>query len=225
MMKRVYIVAEGQTEQEFVNTVLMPYLRNFDIHSVTPILINTSKCGRGGFVNYQHLANTIKGLLSGASTDFIVTSFVDFFRMPNNMPSYTECIAKARKYDQIECLEAAMYESIGDRRFFPYIQLHEFEALLFSNNNGFEYLFDEKFATQTNLIVATYDNPEDINSTPEGAPSKRLLAIKDDYDKITEGNLIALEVGISTILERCPRFKSWVEEIIKRCAIPVKSAE
>lgn len=150
MMKRVFIVAEGQTEQEFVNTVLAPYLRRFEIYSVTPILINTSKSSHGGFVNYQHLANTINGLLSGTSNDFIVTTFVDFFRIPNNMPRYTECILKGLKYDQIECLETAMDESINDRRFFPYIQLHEFEALLFSNNNGFEYLFDKKFANQTN---------------------------------------------------------------------------
>lgn len=46
---------------------------------------------------------------------------------------------------------------------------------------------------------------------------EQLLAIKDDYDKVTEGNLIALEIGISTILERCPRFRSWIEEIINRC--------
>jgi Domain of unknown function (DUF4276) len=222
-MKRIFIVAEGQTEQEFVNTILAPYLRQFDIYSVTPVLINTSKYGRGGFVNYKHLANTINGLLRGTSTDLIVTTFVDFFRMPNNMPNYTECIVKARKCDQIECLEAAMYKSFDDRRFFPYIQLHEFEALLFSNNSGFESLFDEKIAAQTRLIVEAYNNPEDINSTPAGAPSKRILAIKDNYDKVTEGNLIALEVGISTILERCPRFKRWVDEIINRCEIPAKS--
>ncbi|MGL5981565.1 MAG: DUF4276 family protein [Phocaeicola sp.] len=218
-MKRVFIVTEGQTEQEFVNTVLSPYLRDFGIYSVTPVLIRTSKSGRGGFVNCQHLANTIKGLLSGKSTEIIVTSFVDFFRMPNNMPSYTECVAKVSKCDQIECLETAMYELINDSRFLPYIQLHEFEALLFSNNNGFEYLFDKKLAVQTSQIVMNYDNPEDINSTPEGAPSKRILAIKNNYDKVTEGNLIALEVGINTMLERCPRFKNWIDKIIDRCKI------
>lgn len=218
-MKRVFIVAEGQTEQEFVNTVLSPYLRGFGIDNVTAVLIRTSKSGRGGFVNYQHLANTIKGLLKGISTDFIVTSFVDFFRMPNSMPNYTECVSKQSKYDQIQCLETAMYKAIDDRRFLPYIQLHEFEALLFSNNNGFEYLFDDNLAVQTNQIVMNYDNPEDINSTPEGAPSKRILAIKTNYDKVTEGNLIALEVGINAMLKRCPRFRNWVDEIIDRCKI------
>lgn len=62
-MKRVYIVVEGQTEQEFVNSVISPYLRSFGILSVTPVLVRTSRTGRGGMVNYSHLANTIKPLL------------------------------------------------------------------------------------------------------------------------------------------------------------------
>lgn len=49
-MKRIYIVVEGQTEQEFVNSLLAPYLGNFGLLSVTPILIRTSKIGRGGLV-------------------------------------------------------------------------------------------------------------------------------------------------------------------------------
>lgn len=44
--------------------------------------------------------------------------------------------------------------------------------------------------------------------------SKRLLAIKPDYNKVLEGNLIALEIGIQSILEKCPRFAGWVKAII-----------
>ena len=63
MTKRVYIVVEGQTEQEFVNTILAPFLQNKGIYDVRAVLIRTSKNGRGGFVNYIHLENTINGLL------------------------------------------------------------------------------------------------------------------------------------------------------------------
>ncbi|MEG2243767.1 MAG: DUF4276 family protein, partial [Muribaculaceae bacterium] len=108
-------------------------------------------------------------------------------------------------------------EKIGDNRFIPYIQLHEFEALLFSNNNGFEYFYDEIISSQTNKIINQYRNPEDINTTPNGAPSKRILAIKKDYDKVIEGNLIAMEVGINSILKECPRFKSWIDNLIQMC--------
>lgn len=108
-------------------------------------------------------------------------------------------------------------EDINDHRFVPYIQLHEFEALLFSSNAGFKEYFSPLEQEKTNAIVRAYANPEDINSSPDKAPSKRLLAIHANYDKILEGNLIALCVGIDTILNRCPRFKNWIEKLIAAC--------
>ncbi len=215
-MKRVYIVVEGQTEQEFVNSVISPYLQEFGILSVTPVLVRTSRTGRGGMVSYSHLANTIKPLLMSEKSDYIVTTFIDFFRLPHDMPHYEDCMKKPGKIEQIQSLEAAIDEAIDDRRFFSYIQLHEFEALLFSSNKGFEYYFSEELAAKTASIISSYDNPEDINTSPEGAPSKRLLAIKSDYNKVLEGNLIALEIGIKSILEKCPRFAEWIKTIIEK---------
>lgn len=215
-MKRIYIVVEGQTEQEFVNSLLAPYLGNFGLLSVTPILIRTSKIGRGGLVNYRHLVNTINGLLKTSTrTDFIVTTFVDFFRIPHSMPEYDASMAKPTKIGQVESLEQTLADIINDRRFLPYIQLHEFETLLFSTNNGFEHYFMAQQANETQSIVTRYKNPEEINSTPQGAPSKRILSIHEDYDKVIEGNLIALEIGIKAILSKCPRFKEWVDLLIR----------
>jgi hypothetical protein len=217
-MKRIYIVVEGQTEQEFVNNLLAPYFGNSGIHLVTPILIRTSKSGWEGFVNYRHLENTVNGLLkTSASSDFIVTTFVDFFRIPHTMPDYQASMAKPTKIGQVESLEHALSLAINDRRFFSYIQLHEFEALLFSDNKGFEYYYKEKQAIATKSIVDEFDNPEEINSSPQGAPSKRLQTIIEDYNKVTEGNLIALEVGLNTILNRCPRFRAWIDKLIDVC--------
>lgn len=77
-MKRLYIIVEGQTEQEFVKTLIAPYLQKHEIFEVTPILIRTSKTGRGGFVNYQHLKKDAERLLKSEKKDFIVSMFVDF---------------------------------------------------------------------------------------------------------------------------------------------------
>ena len=121
---------------------------------------------------------------------------------------------KPNKAAQVKSLEEAINGAINDRRFFSYIQLHEFEALLFSSNKGFEYYFSDEHAEATAAVISSYNNPEDINSSPEGAPSKRLLAIKPDYNKVLEGNLIALEIGIQSILEKCPRFAGWIKAII-----------
>lgn len=217
-MKRLYIVVEGPSEQEFVNTVLRPYFNLYGIYNVTPILIRTSKSGKGGFVNYLHLKNTIKPLLASQKGDFIVSTFVDFFRIPNNIPNYEECMRACGSNNKVLLLEQNIGNDIGDRRFIPYIQLHEFEALLFANNNGFKAYFTDDQALATDAIVNAFDNPEEINTHPEYAPSKRILSIKNDYNKPIEGNLIALEIGITTILERCPRFASWVNNLIEKCS-------
>jgi len=74
---------------------------------------------------------------------------------------------------------------------------------------------DEK-RMQTGEIIKIFPNPEDINTSANGAPSKRLLAIQPNYDKVMQGNLIALEVGIRQMLDKCPRFRQWVDMLISR---------
>lgn len=215
-MKRIYIIVEGQTEKEFVQEIIAPYLQTYHIYSVTPILIHTSKIGRGGFVNYAHLKNDILKLLHSSQKDILVTMLVDFFRCPE-LPHKEQWEAITDHKKQVEKMEYCIQEDIHDERFIPYIQLHEFEALLFASNAGFEEYFTESQQKETNAIVQHFENPEDINSTPEGAPSKRILAIRDNYDKVIQGNLIALHVGIEKMLEKCPRFNKWVERLIEAC--------
>ncbi|MGM9735049.1 MAG: DUF4276 family protein [Candidatus Cryptobacteroides sp.] len=215
-MKRLIIVAEGQTEQVFINEVLAPYMSKFGFRSITPILIK-KKNGHGGLVNYQHLFNTIRGLLASQKNDFIVSTLVDYFRIPNNMPHYDEAMIQSNDLLRADYLQKSFLADINDRRFIPYIQLHEFEALLFSNNNGFAKYWNDDMSKLTKSIVDMYQNPEDINSSPETAPSKRLLAINKKYDKVIDGNLIAIEVGIHEMINKCPRFAKWIDCLISEC--------
>ena len=216
-MKRLYIVVEGQTEQEFVNTLLRPWLNGYGILDVTPVLIKTSKHGRGGHVNAEHLKNTINGLLCESNDrDLVVTTFVDFFRIPNNMPGYAEAMQLADSADQVAALEQGLADVIHDWRFVPYIQRHEFEALVFSSNAGFEKYCNEEQSTKTAAIVDAFQNPEDINSSQETAPSNRLKALIPTYDKVIMGNLLALEIGMTIIIARCPRFAAWLQTLLQR---------
>lgn len=214
-MKYLIIVVEGQTEQEFVNEVLSPYFAEHGIYKVSARLIRTSRTGKGGFVNFQHLQNDVNRILT-KEQDAIVTTFFDFFRCPTNMPGYEETKLLDNHQEAVEILERRMYDLFGNDRFVPYIQLHEFEALLFSSNDGFKAYWDDKQIEQVEKIIAEYPNPEDINSRPEKAPSKRIIEIKSDYEKVAEGNLLALEIGIRAMLAQCPRFKSWIENLISR---------
>ena len=156
-------------------------------------------------------------LLKSQKDDIVVTTFVDYFRMPHNTPFYEQCMQAGCNKDKVAALEQCIWKDINDRRFVPYIQLHEFEALLFSDNNGFEEFFTKEQAEQTAVIVDAFENPEDINTHPQHAPSKRILAIKEDYNKPIDGNLIADKIGINTILKRCPRFAAWISELIEKC--------
>ncbi len=216
-MKRLYIVVEGQTEQEFVNTLLRPWFNGHGLVDVRPILIKTSKHGRGGHVNAEHLENTINGLLRESNDkDLIVTTLIDFFRIPDNMPGYETAMRLANSTAQVAALERGLSDAIHDWRFVPYIQRHEFEALVFSSNAGFEKYCSEEQSGKTATIVAAFQNPEDINSSPETAPSKRLKVLIPTYDKVILGNLLALEIGLDTIMSRCPRFAGWLQELVQR---------
>jgi hypothetical protein len=219
-MKRLRIVTEGGTEETFVNEILRPHLFENQIFDVAGLRIQTSQGHKGGFVNYQHLKNDVTRILK--ESNVVVSTFVDFFRIPTSMPDY-ELTTQAIKADQkIEILENGLIKDINHPNFIPYIQKFEFEALLFSNNQGFSSMYNEpSIAQATQAIIDEYDNPEEINNHPNTAPSKRIQKILAEqgmtYDKVFEGNLIALEIGIHTILEKCPRFRAWVEKLIASC--------
>lgn len=207
-MKRLIIIVEGATEQEFVNQYLLPYLNKFGIYDVTPIEITTNRKlkQRGGFVNYDHLKNDIKKSLH---ENCYVTTFVDFFRIPNNCPGYSNRSADVNR------MQEAIDTDINNPKFFSYIQLHEFEALLFSDIKGFEYVIDDiKLIGKLKKVMNDYPNPEDINNSPETAPSKRILNIYPSYDKVAEGNMVIDEIGMSKLFEKNPRFKAWVDRLI-----------
>jgi len=65
-------------------------------------------------------------------------------------------------------------------------------------------------------VIEQFPNPEEINSHPKTAPSKRLLEIIPDYQKVIDGNTIAMEIGIETLLQKCPRFRAWIESLISK---------
>lgn len=215
MSKRLYIVVEGQTEEEFVKALLAPFFQDMGIY-VYPLIIHTSKGHKGGFVNYEHLRNDIGRLLKSQGQDVIVSMLVDFFRCPE-LPEKDIWSIIPNHVERVVEMEMAIKKDINDWRFVPYIQLHEFEALLFSSDEGFKKYFSDREILELQGIIESYENPEDINSSPEGAPSKRLLRIVPDYDKVVYGNIIALEIGLKLIVDRCPRFKAWIELLIEKC--------
>lgn len=87
---------------------------------------------------------------------------------------------------------------------------------MFSDPSGFELVVDDrKKLKKIDLIIQEYPNPEDINNSPETAPSKRLFNIFN-YDKTGDGELIFEMIGMDDIVNKCPRFSSWINKLVAR---------
>lgn len=214
-MKRIVILGEGQTEQAFCREVLQPYFSNKGISLETPTIKKT----RGGLVPWADLQKEIITLLR--SPTCIVTTLLDYYGIKDyhEFPEWDQAKKIPNKNQRMESLEKGMGESLPEgvrHRFVPYLQLHEFEALLFCDQRVFDENFEESDYQNRQLLIDTFrefENPEDINDSPHSAPSKRLQAIFRQYDKVVLGSLIAQEIGLRTVTERCPRFKEWLYQL------------
>lgn len=219
MMRAIYIICEGESEEEFINNLLRPYFNTHKIYDVYPILMSTSKVQKGGDIKYDRLKFNVEKLLSRES-DVLVTSFIDFYKLKTDFPQYTEAQQIQNKIHRVEFLEKAMCEAMNFQRFIPYIQLHEFEGLLFASKDGFESLTDLKAKNIEALLLAVEEkeNPEELNDGVLTAPSKRLgqLIPGFDKDKPLYGGFIAEVNTIYPILKRCTRFNHWVETLIQK---------
>ena len=213
-MKRLIIVCEGPTEQEFSQDVLAPALLKYDIQVEAPTIHHSN----GGIVPWHTLKRQILSHLREG--DAKVTLLVDFYGIKDDFgfPSWEEAKAIVDKAERMHFLFAKMAEDIPDNvryRFIPYIQLHEFEGLLFSDVNAFLQSFDEEKIAFADIQAAAnaFDNPELINNSPVTAPSKRLIAAIPNYSKVIYGNCIAMDIGIDKIREKCPLFNEWVGKL------------
>ncbi|WP_130735500.1 DUF4276 family protein [Flavobacterium sp. J27] len=215
-MKRIIIICEGQTEIEFCKKTLSPYFISKNIY-IQGTLIKKSQ---GGIVKWESIKNQILNHLKSDKNVF-VTTFIDYYGLyaSYNFPNWEDSHKMADKNSIIESLEDAMKIDLGSDfsvRFIPYIQLHEFEGLLF---NDIKIFYDNipksdlVGITELEDTFAKYNNPEMINNSKENAPSKRLTRIIKGYNKIVYGNILAEEIGLTNIRNKSPRFNNWINII------------
>lgn len=213
--RSLIVIVEGQTEEEFVNESLSTWLNGRGIYDVRAIKIRTSQTGKGGNTDYTKFKNDVLRILKKEG-DVLVTSLIDYFRLPNRFPKYDEAQKITLAEKRAAFLEQALVSDIASERFIPYIQLHEFEALLFADLKGFGELpgITSQQLAEISKIITNYPNPEYINDSPQTAPSKRLLSIFPPFKKVLHGNYIILENGFPALLEKCPRFRGWAEYLV-----------
>lgn len=215
-MIRVIIICEGQTEREFCQTILAPHFAHQGIYISAPLI----KRSMGGIVGWKYLHNQIENHLK-AEKQAYVTTLIDYYGLyqKHEFPGWDESLEVVDPNSRMEILEASMLSGISENlriRFLPYIQLHEFEALLFCNQQIFYDNIPENELIDIPELVQTfesYDNPELINNGPTTAPSKRLQRIILGYDKIVYGNILIESIGLDNIRNNCPRFNQWLTRL------------
>ena len=116
-------------------------------------------------------------------------------------------------------IESATGSRFDRHRFIPFVMMHEFEALLFSDCNQFAIAIDRpELATVFQRVRDAFPSPEAIDDSPITAPSKQIEALVPGYEKPLLGALAALEIGLETMRAECPHFDCWVSRLEKHAA-------
>jgi len=197
-MVRVGISVEGTTEERFIKTSLQPYLADKNIF-ITPMSL-------GGNVSVDRVAHELNKLVFNFDA---VTTFYDFYGFK-----------RKRKGETKDSLEARILKFISEPlrgKCIPYIQMYEFEGLLFSSPAAMASVLQQDdiepwIEVWAEKILHLFnDNPEKINDSPQTAPSKRLESTP--YRKITHGPDIANKIGLNVLREKCTGFDEWLNKL------------
>lgn len=73
-MSRIYLLVEGQTEETFVNELLIPHYSRQGIY-LTPIIVSTSPGHKGGVVSYAKIKPQINKLCKQDDNAYVTTFF------------------------------------------------------------------------------------------------------------------------------------------------------
>jgi hypothetical protein len=221
-MNKIMLLVEGPTEEKFVKLVLSPHWPEC---CLVPIICNTKRTDeaiyKGGRVGYFHFRKQICNLLMDSST-VLVTTMVDYEEMPHDFPGRTESKSIRDIFDNVKHVESEIGKNVSNKKFLPFVMLHEFEALLFSKPEVIAQVLDDKKLVQPLCEIRKekpeYEKtPEAINDSPDTCPSARIEKLcakrKLHYGKPTDGPIIAEKIGLETIMAQCPHFREWIGKI------------
>ncbi len=108
----------------------------------------------------------------------------------------------------------AMGKNFQVSRFVPFVLMHEFEGLLFSDCAAFSSAVGKhNLAAPLQQIRSGFATPEDINDSSVTAPSKRIVKLMPDYEKPLFGAIAVLEIGVEKIRGECPLFSAWLTRL------------
>lgn len=219
-MIRLHITAEGSTEQAFAQKVLSPHLAQFNVFVDARCVLTSkdkrmAKEYRGGLLKYEKAKKDIHTWLKeDKHSECRYTTMFDLYALPDDFPGYAEAKKISDPYQQVKLLEEALKNDINDRHFIPYIQLHEFEALILADPQQLAWEYLEHESPIRNLIAMMGDqNPELINDGAMTAASKRILKEIPEYNKVTSGVAVTEKIGLPILRQKCRHFNEWLSAL------------
>ncbi len=225
-MLRLMVHVEGQTEESFVNELLAPHLYEHGYSRVSARLFGNARNRdrRGGIRGWDSARDDITRHLA-ADSGCIATTMVDYYALPQsgsrewpgrNAASTLPFEMKATT------VEAALLADLAIRlgaqqatqRLIPYVMMHEFEGLLFSDCDAFaKGIGQQRISASLQSVRDAFHSPEHINDSPRTAPSKRVAALVPGYRKPLHGVIAALEVGLGSMRSQCVHFNDWITRL------------
>lgn len=210
MTVRLAISVEGPTEYEFCRHLIRPHLQAYDVWAEPKIVMTKRNIAgpnaKGGAVTLDRVVAEVMPLLH--SFDYVTTLY-DYYGFRGRMPD-----------ESADALCQRMAARLAHpRHFIPYVQVHEFEALLFSSPETVGGFLDCPSVTKVMIeALAACGNAEQVNDSPATAPSKRMEKAFADhcgqrYDKKFHGPLLLMEMGLPVIRAACPRFNGWLTRL------------
>lgn len=223
---RLLVHVEGETEETFSNELLRPHLVGVGYERVDARIIGNARqrARRGGIRGWPEVKRDIVRHLS-SDAGAVATTMVDFYALPQTGGKAWPARAEAGKMPfekRASAIEAALSADLcaemgagfDPERFVPFVTMHEFEGLLFSDCNALAAgLGRPDLTKEFSKIRADFSTPEEINDSPQTAPSKRIEGLIPGYQKPLHGNVAALEIGLQKIRQECPNFKSWLDRL------------
>lgn len=226
-MPRLLIHVEGETEEAFVNEMLRAHLISVGYESVGARIVGNARQRdrRGGIRPWPDVKRDIVRHLN-QDPGCLSTTMIDYYALPKTGSKAWPGRAAAGKKqfpEKAPTVHAALAADMSGEfrgakdRFIPFVMMHEFEALLFSDCAAFANAIGRP-ALEGALqeVRDEFDCPEEINDSPLTAPSKRVEKLVKGYQKPIYGTIAALGVGLPAIRAACPNFDAWICDLESR---------
>jgi hypothetical protein len=117
--------------------------------------------------NWDQIKRDLRNLLGDTNTAGI-TTLIDYYGLPKDVPGMST--RKGSPIARVTHVEKTIADHFNDRRLRPFLMLHEFEAMLFTNIKKWEHRFDDAAAIARLKNDVADLAPEEINEASQTAP-------------------------------------------------------